>query len=129
MPSLRPLLLLALLTLPAGGLAAQDVTPSECDAIREARALVERQLAETKRRHARTARTHAEVARAMERSRPEVERALVEARRAHERALRDVDAAPLRRELREAVREATRDAHRLRELTERRRANRGTVDI
>lgn len=129
MPSLRPSLLLALLALPAGGLAAQDVTPSGCDAVREMRALIESRLAETMRRHALTARTHAEVAHAMERSRPEVERALREARRAHERALREVDAAPLRREVREALRDATRDARRQRALLERRRANRGTVDI
>jgi hypothetical protein len=61
----------------------------------------------------------------MARARPDIDRALAEARRAHERAPRGVDAARLRRE----VREATREARRFRELTERRRVHRGTVDI
>ncbi len=91
MPLIRPSLLFALLVLPAGGLAAQDTARSGCDALREARAharearaLVERHLAEAMRQRQLAARTREEVARAMARARPEMDRALAEARRMRE---------------------------------------------
>jgi len=132
MPSIRPFLLLALLALPAGALGAQTPSESEREAVREARrharearALVERQVVEAMRHRELAVRARNEVARAMERARPEMERAMAEARRSRERASREVDAARLRRE----VRDATREALRRQELMERRRARRGTVDI
>jgi hypothetical protein len=54
-----------------------------------------------------------------------MERAMAEARQSSERASREVDAARLRRE----IRDATREALRRQELMERRRVRRGTVDI
>jgi hypothetical protein len=132
MPSIRPLLLLALLALPVGALGAQTPAEPECEAVREARrharearAIVERQVVEAVRHRELAARTREEVVRAMERARPEMDRAMIEARRASERAARGVDAARIRRE----VRDATSDALRRQELMERRRVRRGTVDI
>jgi hypothetical protein len=132
MPTIRPLLLIALLALPAGVVSAQTPSGSEREAVREARrharearALAERQVVEAMRHRELAVRARIEAARAMERARPEMERAMAEARRSTGRAWREVDAARLRRE----VRDATRDALRRQELMERRRVRRGTVDI